>query len=507
MPINSVFAWFIKKRLHQIELFKQYPHDVQNEIRDGLVDYASLTTFGKEHHFKKIKTYSDFSTAIPVRKYEDIHGYIEQTLHGEPNVLWPGLTQNFAKSSGTTNNRSKYIPITEENLENCHYKGGKDLLALYYSLRPMADLYSGKTLIVGGSQKLNSNEHNVVGDLSGIIISNLPIWVEMKRVPSKEISLMENWEEKIFAMAKGTMNEDVRVLSGVPSWTQQLLNKILELSNKENINQVWPNLQLYMHGGVSFLPYEAAFDSLLPNKTTDFVETYNASEGFFGIQDQLNTKELLLMLDYGVFYEFIPEEEWHKDFPCVLPLEEVQVNTPYALVITTNSGLWRYNLGDTIAFTSVAPYRFKIIGRTKAFINLVGEELMVHNVEQAISVCSKKMHVGIIEFTVAPIPPDAIYHARHEWFIEFSEQSVDLNRIANLLDEELRQLNSDYDAKRKGNLNLLQPIVNQIQPNGFNAVLKNRNKLGGQHKIPRLTNSREWASELKQYIYQSPSFL
>ncbi|MFN4885351.1 MAG: GH3 auxin-responsive promoter family protein [Bacteroidota bacterium] len=500
MPINSVFAWFIKKRLHQIELFKQYPHDVQNEIRDGLIDFASLTTFGKEHQFKKIKSYSDFSSAIPVRKYEDLWHYIEKTLHGETNILWPGQTQNFAKSSGTTNNRSKYIPITEENLENCHYKGGKDLLALYYSLRPMADLYSGKTLIVGGSQKLNSNEHNVVGDLSGIIISNLPIWVEMKRVPSKEISLMENWEDKILAMAKGTMNEDVRVLSGVPSWTQQLLKKILELSGKENINQVWPNLQLYMHGGVSFLPYEPAFDSLLPNKTTDFFETYNASEGFFGIQDQLNSNELLLMLDYGVFYEFIPEEEWHKESPKALPLEDVQINTPYALVITTNSGLWRYNLGDTIAFTSTTPYRFKIIGRTKAFINLVGEELMVHNVEQAISVCSKKMHVGIIDFTVAPIPPNNQDLARHEWFIEFSDQSIDLNRFANLLDEELRQLNSDYDAKRHGNLNLLQPIVNQIQPNGFNAVLKNRNKLGGQHKIPRLINSREWANDLKNYI-------
>lgn len=500
MPINSVFAWFIKKRLHQIELFKQYPHDVQNEIRDGLIDYTSLTAFGKEHQFKKIKNYRDFSSSIPVRKYEDFNRYIERTLDGEANVLWPGRTQNFAKSSGTTNNRSKYIPITEENLENCHYKGGKDLLAIYYSLRPMADLYSGKTLIVGGSQKLNSNEHNVVGDLSGIIISNLPIWVEMKRVPSKEISLMENWEEKIIAMAHGTMNEDVRVLSGVPSWTQQLLKKILELSGKENIHQVWPNLQLYMHGGVSFLPYEAAFESLLPNKTTDFVETYNASEGFFGIQDQLNTQELLLMLDYGIYYEFIPEEEWDKEFPCAFSLEDVQLNTPYALVISTNSGLWRYNLGDTISFTSLAPYRFKIIGRTKAFINLVGEELMVHNVEKAISICSKKMHVGIIDFTVAPIPPNNQDLARHEWFIEFSDQSIDLNRFAILLDEELRQLNSDYDAKRQGNLNLQHPIVNQIKPNGFNAVLKNRNKLGGQHKIPRLINSREWANDLKYYI-------
>jgi hypothetical protein len=501
MPINSVFAWFIKKRLHQIELFKQYPHDVQNEIRESLIDFASLTSFGKKHQFQKIKNYTEFADSIPIHKYEDLSDYIEKTMSGESNVLWPGQTQNFAKSSGTTNNRSKYIPITEENLENCHYKGGKDLLALYYSLRPQADLYSGKTLIVGGSQKLNSNEHNVVGDLSGIIISNLPIWVEMKRVPSKEISLMENWEEKIIAMAKGTMNEDVRVLSGVPSWTQQLLKKILELTNKNHIHDVWPNLQLYMHGGVSFLPYESSFQSLLPNNSTDYIETYNASEGFFGIQDQLGTKEMLLMLDYGIYYEFLPEDQWEKDCPMAIQLADVQQDTPYAIIITTNSGLWRYNLGDTISFTNLNPYRFKIIGRTKSFINLVGEELMVHNAEQAIANCAKKMHVGIIDFTVAPVFPNTVDLARHEWFVEFDNHTIDMNRFAILLDEELRQLNSDYDAKRQGNLNLHHPIVNQIKPNGFNDVLKSKEKLGGQHKIPRLINSREWANDLKLYLH------
>lgn len=496
MAGNTVFGWVIKKRLHQMELFKQYPIEVQEEIRQKLIDEAALTAFGKEHKFEKIHTLQDFRNAIPLRSYEEHFPYIERMINGEGNVLWPGKTKWFAKSSGTTNSRSKFIPISNENLEDGHYKGGKDLLAIFYQLRENADLFSGKTLIVGGSTKMTEEEENTIGDLSGIIISNLPFWVEMKRVPQREISLMDNWEEKLDAMALNTMNEDVRVLSGVPSWTLLLLRRILELKKAKHIHEVWPNLQMYMHGGISFAPYREQFNAILPNGTTDYFETYNASEGFFGIQDQLNSNEMLLMLDYGVYYEFLPLEELNSKKPRALSLEEVELNRVYALVITTNTGLWRYMIGDTIRFTHLYPFRFRIVGRTKQFINLTGEELMVENAESALRRTCTHMNIHVVEYTVAPSFPKENETAAHEWFIEFENNDFDFDRFCFLLDENLRDENSDYDAKRNTNLNLGFPIVHKGKKDVFYTWLKKRNKLGGQHKIPRLATDRLWLEEL-----------
>lgn len=481
-----------------MELFKQYPIEVQEEIRQKLIDEAALTSFGKEHKFEHIHTLDDFRKAIPLRSYEEHFPYIDRMIRGEENVLWPGKTKWFAKSSGTTNNRSKFIPISTENLEEGHYKGGKDLLAIYYHLREEADLFSGKTLIVGGSTKLSAEEENTIGDLSGIIISNLPFWVEMKRVPQREISLMDNWEEKLDAMALNTMNEDVRVLSGVPSWTLLLLKKILELKQAAHIHEVWPNLQMYMHGGISFEPYREQFNAILPNGTTDYFETYNASEGFFGIQDQLNSNEMLLMLDYGVYYEFIPIEEISQMNPKVLGLKDVELNQVYALIISTNTGLWRYLIGDTIRFTNLSPFRFRIVGRTKQYLNLTGEELMVENAERALQLTCNHMNIHAVEYTVAPCFPKNNEPASHEWIIEFVDNNFDFERFSFLLDENLRLVNSDYDAKRNTNLNLGFPKIHLAKKDLFYDWLKQKNKLGGQHKIPRLATDRVWIEELTE---------
>lgn len=482
--------------MHQMELFKQFPFDVQEEVRQKLIDQAALTQFGKEHHFEKIHSAKSFQSHIPIRNYESLFPYIDKAVQGEENILWPGKTVHFAKSSGTSNGRSKFIPITDENLEDCHYKGGKDLLALYYHLRPNADLYSGKTLVIGGSTKLNLEEETIIGDLSGIIVTNLPFWVEIKRVPNREISLMENWEEKLEAMALSTMNEDVRVLSGVPSWTALLLQRILTLKKAEHIHEVWPNLQLYMHGGVSFAPYVRQFEQLLPRGTTDFIETYNASEGFFGIQDQLNSKDMLLMLDYGIYYEFIPLDELGKENPIALTLKQVELGQVYALVISTNSGLWRYLIGDTIRFTSLNPFRIQVVGRTKQFINIAGEELMIANADQALKTVCAHLNIHVKDYTVGPVFPTETSAAKHEWIIEFEESHIELSRFSFLLDEELRAINSDYDAKRNTDKNLAFPVIHLAKPNLFYTWLKQRNKLGGQNKIPRMMQTRELLDEL-----------
>lgn len=482
--------------MHQMELFKQFPFDVQEEVRQKLIDQAALTQFGKEHHFEKIHSTKSFQSHIPIRNYESLFPYIDKAVQGEENILWPGKTTHFAKSSGTSNGRSKFIPITEENLEDCHYKGGKDLLALYYHLRPNADLYSGKTLVIGGSTKLNLDEETIIGDLSGIIVTNLPFWVEIKRVPNREISLMENWEEKLEAMALSTMNEDVRVLSGVPSWTALLLQRILSLKKAAHIHEVWPNLQLYMHGGVSFAPYVRQFEQLLPRGTTDFIETYNASEGFFGIQDQLNSKDMLLMLDYGIYYEFIPLDELGKENPIALTLKQVELGHVYALVISTNSGLWRYLIGDTILFTSLNPFRIRVVGRTKQFINIAGEELMIANADQALKTVCAHLNIHVKDYTVGPVFPSEHSAAKHEWIIEFEESQIELARFSFLLDEELRAINSDYDAKRNTDKNLAFPTIHVAKPNLFYSWLKQRNKLGGQNKVPRMMQTRELLDEL-----------
>ncbi|MBK7127966.1 MAG: GH3 auxin-responsive promoter family protein [Crocinitomicaceae bacterium] len=498
MPFNSIFSWFIKKRLHQIDLFRKYPVEVQREVLFSLIDRASETQFGKQHNFSSIKNFQDFKKAVPLTDYENFKPVIDQLFKNEQMITWNTEIKWFAKSSGTTSGKSKFIPVSRESLEDCHYKGGKDLLSLYYHQLPDRKLYKGKHLVLGGSAEINYlSDDSYFGDLSAIILKNMPWWAEIRRTPSKEIALMSAWEEKIEKLAHSTMHEDIYILAGVPSWTLVLCNRILEITGKKNMREVWPNLELFMHGGVNFEPYRDQFKKIIPFKDMHYVETYNASEGFFGIQDQLDQTDLLLMLDYGIYFEFIPMDSFEGiDSKIVCSIDEVEAGVNYALVISTNAGLWRYLVGDTIRFTSTLPYRFKITGRTKSFINVAGEELVVENAEQAIAATCIKTQAAIRDYTVAPIYMSENQSARHEWLIEFSKMPEDLVAFIHILDGELKSVNSDYEAKRTGNLSLNLPTITLAKEGLFDTWLKSENKLGGQHKIPRLSNHRELVEKL-----------
>jgi hypothetical protein len=498
MPFNSIFAWMMKKRIHQIDLFRKYPLDVQNELFTQLITSAKNTEFGKKYFFSDIKSYSQFKEKVPLNDYETLKDKIDRVIAGEQNILWHSETKWFAKSSGTTSSRSKFIPVSKESLFDCHYKGGKDLLALYYENFPNRKLYNGKHLIVGGSAQINPiGIDSYLGDLSAIIVKNLPWWAEIRRTPSKETALMSEWENKIEKMAEETIEQDVYIIAGVPSWTYVLSKKILEISGKSNLLEVWPNLELFLHGGVNFEPYRSLFHELIPSNEMNYVETYNASEGFFGIQDVANSNELLLMLDYGIFYEFIPMSNFKGlDSEEIYDLSEVKLNTNYAIVISTNGGLWRYILGDTIQFTCLIPFRFKISGRTNSFINIFGEELIVENAERAISETCKITDVTIKNFTVAPQFLAENKKGRHDWLIEFIKEPQDLKAFELILDDKIREINSDYDAKRTGDLILDNLSIQSLKIGTFDAWLKSKGKLGGQHKIPRLSNDRKIMTEI-----------
>lgn len=497
MALNSFFSWVIKKRIHQIELFMKYPVEVQNELFQKLVDEAALTRFGLEHKFSEIKSLKDFKNRVPIRNYEQFKPYIDLLREGEQNVVWPSKLKWFAKSSGTTDAKSKFIPVSKEALEECHYKGGKDLLALYYSQKPNAKIYDGKSLVMGGSSKINSfNEEGYTGDLSAIIIRNLPIWVELKRTPSRDIALMDNWEEKIEAMAKATMDEDVSNIAGVPSWTLVLLKRILEIKGTDNIKDVWPNLELFMHGGVSFKPYKAQFEKIIRGGDMHYIDTYNASEGFFGIQDRLGADDLLLMLDYGIFYEFMPMSEYGSKNPRTVGLNEVEIGENYALIISTNGGLWRYLVGDTVRFTSKYPFRVQVSGRTKHYINAFGEELMVENSDFAVTAAAQKTGALVLDYTAAPIYMGDDARGAHEWAIEFEQEPHCIDAFTRELDSALKSVNTDYEAKRSFDLNLKSPVVRVLPKGTFYSWLKQNGKLGGQHKVPRLSNERKLLEEV-----------
>jgi hypothetical protein len=472
--------------------------EVQSELFEKMIHLGAETEWGKKYQYGLINNYNHFKEKVPLQEYNDLKPYVDRLISGEQHLLWPTETKWFAKSSGTTENRSKLIPVTKDSLEECHYKGGKDLLALYYENHPNRKLYKGKHLIVGGSAQINHlTADSYFGDLSAIIVKNLPWWAEIRRTPSKDIALMSQWEEKIEKMAQSTIHEDVYILAGVPSWTMVLANKVLEISGKNNLKEVWPNLELFMHGGVSFEPYKAQFERLIPDPKMNYVETYNASEGFFGIQDQINSNELLLMLDYGIFYEFIPMSSFDGvNSVEAVDLAGVELDVNYAIVISTNAGLWRYIVGDTVKFTSKTPYRFKITGRTKSFINVFGEELIVENADKAIARAANKIGTVVREYTVAPVFMDGIENGAHEWLIEFTHVLDDVSRFQLLLDEALRELNSDYDAKRYNNFVLGPPIIKVLNAGTFDNWLKSIGKLGGQHKVPRLSNSREIVEQI-----------
>lgn len=498
--INSFLSWIFKSRLGQIDNFKENPISVQEATFRELIDAGRKTEFGRKYGFEQIRTYADFASKVPVFDYEAFKPYIEKTMQGRQNIIWNTDIEWFAKSSGTTGSRSKYIPVTEESLEECHYKGGKDMVSLYVSTYPESKLFTGKSLSIGGTLEknpLNPQGTAKAGDVSAVIMQNLPIWAQFARTPSLETALMSEWEAKIEKMARETMNENVTSIAGVPTWTVVLLRKILELKKAKNILEVWPNLEVFFHGAVAFGPYRSLFKELIPSEKMHYMETYNASEGFFGIQDQPDSDELLLLLDYGIFYEFIPMEEWDKENPKVLPLKDVEVGKNYAMVISTNGGLWRYKIGDTVKFTSTLPYRFRISGRTKHFINAFGEEVIVENAEAAVQFAAEETHSTIANFTAAPVYFEGNgSNGAHEWIIEFQKAPENLEEFTRLLDHKLRQVNSDYDAKRHKDIALKMPIVHQA-PNGlFESWLGKKGKLGGQHKVPRLSNSRELLEEI-----------
>ncbi|MBU0697218.1 MAG: GH3 auxin-responsive promoter family protein [Bacteroidetes bacterium] len=499
--VNSFMNWYMKKRMHQIELFMKYPDEVQEEWFASLVNDAISTEWGKKYDYRSIENINQFKERVPVQNYDTLKPYIQRMLNGEQNILWPSEIKWFAKSSGTTNDRSKFIPVSEESLEECHFKGGKDMLAIYCNNRPEAKMFTGKSLVLGGSHQINQlSPDSFYGDLSAVIIKNLPFWAEMLRTPDMSIALMDNYEEKIEKMARATIEENVTNIAGVPTWTIVLAKRILEITGKKNLLEVWPNLELYVHGAVNFEPYREQFKKLVPKSDMYYLETYNASEGFFGIQDQSEETDLLLMLDYGIYYEFIPMEELDKESPKTISLSEVELDKNYAIVISTNAGLWRYMIGDTVKFTSNNPYRLKITGRTKHFINAFGEELIIDNAEKALSKACLDTGAQIRDYTACPIYFNENECGAHEWIIEFEKKPKEFERFIDILDNTLREVNSDYDAKRFKDMALRRPKVHIANDGTFYNWLKNKGKLGGQHKVPRLANERKYVDELLHQI-------
>ena len=502
MPfLNSIISWLNVKRLHQIELFKKYPFDVQQEVFNKLIDQGSRTAWGIQYGYDSITSIKDYQQRVPVSTYEDFKPYINRLREGEQNLVWPSEIKWFAKSSGTTSDKSKFIPVSSEALEECHFRGGKDVIAFYTRERPDNGILKGKALTLGGSAVVNKfSNKSYFGDLSAVIIENLPFWAQMIRTPAAEIALIPDFEEKLEKIILHTVNENVTSIAGVPSWNLVLLKAILDHTGKSNILEVWPNLELFTHGGVSFTPYREQYARLIPTDNMHYLETYNASEGFFGIQDELARDDMLLMLDLGIFYEFIPLEQLDEQNPPAFTIGEVQTGVNYAMIITTNGGLWRYMIGDTVVFTSLFPHRIKISGRTKYYINAFGEEVILDNAEKALMAACQETGAIVKEYTAGPLYMSKESKGSHEWMIEFDTPPDNLDRFRDALDISLRSINSDYEAKRYKDLTLLKPIVVSLAPGTFYRWMQKRGKLGGQNKIPRLSNDRKYLDELSDIL-------
>lgn len=498
MPfIPSILNWLNVKRLHQINLFKKYPHEVQKEELLSLLDEAKYTAWGKKFDFASIKSYEDFKNRLPIQTYEQASMAIERLRKGEKDLVWPGEIKWFAKSSGTTNTKSKFIPVSTESLERCHLRGPKDVLAIYTSNNPETGVFAGKGLTLGGSHSINNySNQSYYGDLSAIMIENLPFWAEFIRTPKAKIALMDEWDKKLSEITRTTINDDVTSIAGVPSWNLVLIKFILEKTGKENLLEVWPNLELFIHGGVNFEPYRSQFKKLIPNPKMNYMETYNASEGFFGIQDNPGEKDMLLMLDYGVFYEFIPMSRIHEENPPTLSIGEVETGVNYAIIISTNSGLWRYKIGDTVIFSSLYPHKFRISGRTKHFLNAFGEEIIIDNAEKALSIACEKTGAQIAEYTAAPVYMGDEQKGTHEWVFEFEKEPPDMDYFIDVFDHALMSVNSDYEAKRYKDITLIKPYMRKVKKGVFYNWFNNKGKLGGQNKIPRLSNDRKYVEEL-----------
>jgi len=495
--LNSIVSWVTIKRLNQIELFRKYPNEVQIDVFKKLIKRGEDTLWGGKYGYNSITNPEIFKERVPLQNYETLKPYIDMLLQGEKEILWNSDIKWFAKSSGTTNDKSKFIPVSKEALEDCHFRGGKDVIALYTANFKNTNLLKGKGLALGGSHQINKyNNESYFGDLSAILIQNLPFWAQFIRTPDISIALMDEWESKIEKMANATINENVTSLSGVPSWTLVLIKRIFEITGKKDLHEVWPNLELFIHGGVSFVPYREQFKKIIASPEMNYMETYNASEGFFAIQDDPAHDDMLLMLDYDIFYEFLPIENLEETYPKTVSLDEVEIGKNYALIISTSGGLWRYMIGDTIKFTSKYPFKIKITGRTKHFINAFGEEVIVDNAEKALQVACMRTGASILEYTAAPVYMGTNTKGGHQWLIEFSKMPDNLEHFAELLDTTLKTINSDYEAKRYKNMSLTFPDIVVAKPDVFYKWLKERGKLGGQHKVPRLANNREYIDSL-----------
>lgn len=489
---------FLHHDLQRVKTYENYPDEIQLRVFQRLIKKAENTEWGKLYSYKDISVQGPelFRSSVPLNTYEQLRPYMERLSQGAENLLWPMRPRWFAMSSGTTDDRSKYIPVTSDTLFRCHFRGGRDVIAVHNLNNPDCGIFKGKSLVIGGSRQINRLGNNAFcGDLSAILISNLPYWVKMRRVPDQDIALMENWDEKLEKMARAVIKENVTSVSGVPSWTLVLLKKILQITGKDTITQVWPDLTWFMHGGVSFKPYRSQFEKLITNKDMKYLETYNASEGFFGFQNNPDTDDMLLMLDYGIYYEFIPMSDFDNPQRTAIPLSEVKTGVNYAMVISTESGLWRYIIGDTVEFTSLRPYKFIITGRTKHFINAFGEELVVDNASRAILMACRLTGADIEDYTAAPVYPDGTNKACHQWLIEFNVEP-DIQKFSLALDNELRRINSDYDAKRFKDLSLTAPQIVVARKDLFHDWLKSKGRLGGQNKVPRLCNNRIIIDEL-----------
>jgi len=504
--LNSILSWAVQRRLDDIAYFRDHPHEAQARAFTTLLHTARDTEWGRKYGFAQGMTAAEFAQRLPVSTYEQLYPTLERVLRGESDVLWPGRMQWFAKSSGTTNARSKYIPVTRESLHEGHYRAGRDMTALATYHYPDYKLLGGKTLSLGGTHAPNpfrpAEADSRVGDVSAVIMQNLPPWAEYIRTPPLELALLDEWEEKIERIARHVLTQDVTVLAGVPTWMIVLLRRVVDLAGATNITQVWPNLRLFLHGAVAFGPYRELFRQLIPSEQMRYFEIYNASEGYIALQDEPDSEDLLLLLDHGIYYEFLPLDQLDQEHPRTCMLEEVEIGPRYALIMSTNAGLWRYNIGDTVRFTSLAPYRIRIAGRTKHFLNAFGEEVVIENADAALAAACRATGATVRDFTAAPIYFNAADTSRggHQWLVEFSTPPAQLEQFVTVLDDTLRQLNSDYDAKRHRDLALLLPQITVAPPGTFEQWLARKGKLGGQHKVPRLSNSRELLEEVLQLV-------
>ena len=499
--IPTIIRRLYAGRLNQIDDFRKNPVDVQQKVLSDLLAFASSTDLGRQYGFSSISSAAAFQSRVPLSSYEDYLPLVERMRAGEDNVTWPGSIRWFAKSSGTTSTKSKFIPVSRESLYKCHFQAAKDILTIYCSNNPSTRMFSGKALTLGGSTRINQAGNNsVYGDLSAVLLSNSPFYAELIRTPEREIALIEDFEKKLELITRITSKQNVTSFSGVPSWYLTLIKSVLAYTGKSSLLDVWPNLEVFFHGGISFTPYREIYKKLIPGDQMHYMETYNASEGFFGIQDDPGKNDMLLMLDYGIFYEFIPAGAVGSDSSPALTLGEVKKDVNYAIVISTNGGLWRYLIGDTVVFTETNPFRFRISGRTKHFINAFGEELIAENAENALETACRETGASILEYTAGPVFMGESSRGTHEWLIEFEKEPDELQKFTRILDDTLKSINSDYEAKRYKDINLVMPIVRSVPTGTFTRWLKSRNKLGGQNKVPRLSNTRDFIEELYGFL-------